>query len=480
MGDEHALDPAPSGLLAELTEDLHIDGQSAFTLLRGARESLRWRIAVVESATVSLDIKYFIWKAQPTGSLLISRIIEAAQRGVRVRLLVDDLNLADDDRDIAALDATDNISIKLFNPTKSRNLFGVLGDYASAFHEMNRRMHNKMIIADGHVIVLGGRNIADEYFGLSPKYNFLDLDFLAAGSVVPQISTAFDAYWNADLAKPISQIAQPRDDSSLDSLLDRELAVVSNNADLLASFPTEPRDWRAEFVESAKTWHLGTAYYIQDDPVSTGQETLRLAEMLERLAAQTQEELIVASGYLLPTPEIFDALRKEIDRGVRVRLLTGTMEAINHTPVYAHYRKHIDTILDMGAELYELDAHPQPEVQEAVHVPPVQGEYTAIHLKAIVGDRKRAFLGSLNIDPRALVINTEGGLYIESDTFAAELTDWLEVLMSPDSAWQVSRAESGQIQWTSNRGTRERSPDRGRVHRALASVFSVLPIEDQL
>ena len=480
MGDEHALDPAPSGVLAELTEDLHDEGQSAFKLLRGARESFRWRIAVVESATVSLDIKYFIWKADPTGSLLISRIIEAAQRGVRVRLLVDDLNLADDDRDIAALDATDNISIKLFNPTRSRNLFGVLGDYASAFHEMNRRMHNKMIVADGHIVVLGGRNIADEYFGLSPKYNFLDLDFLAAGSVVPEISMAFDAYWNAELAKPIAEIAQPREGWSLDRILDRERTVISDNADLLSSFPTEPRDWRAEFIESAKTWHSGGAHYIQDEPVSAGQETLRLTDMLQRLAAQNQDELILASGYLLPTPEIFEALRNEIGAGVRVRLLTGTMEAINHTPVYAHYRKHIDTILDIGAELYEIDAHPQPEIQETVNVPPVQGEYTAIHLKAMVGDRKRAFLGSLNLDPRALVINTEGGLYIESDTFAAELTDWLEELMSPDNAWRVSRTKSGHIQWASNHGTRDRSPDRGGVHRALASVFSILPIEDQL
>ena len=256
--------------------------------------------------------------------------------------------------------------------------------------------------------------------------------------------------------------------------------MVSDNADLLDNFPTEAHNWRAEFVESAKTWHRGTANYIQDDPVSAGQETLRLTDMLQRLAAQNQEELILASGYLLPTPEIFDALRDEIDQGVRVRLLTGTMEAINHTPVYAHYRKHIDTILDMGAELYEIDANPQPEIQESVHVPPVKGGYTAIHLKAMVGDRKRAFLGSLNLDPRALVINTEGGLYIESDSFAAELTDWLEELMSPDNAWRVSRTDSGQLRWTSNRGTRDRSPDRGGVHRALATVFSVLPIEDQL
>ncbi len=156
------------------------------------------------------------------------------------------------------------------------------------------------------------------------------------------------------------------------------------------------------------------------------------------------------------------------------------MEVINHTPVYAHYRKHIDTILDMGAELYGIDAHTQPEVQEAVDVPPVQGECTATHLKVIVGDRKRAFLGSLDLVPRALVINTEGGIYIESDTFAAELTDWLEELVFPDNAWRVSRTDSGQIQWTRNRGTRDRSPDRGGVHRAHASIFSLLPIEDQL
>ncbi len=384
------------------------------------------------------------------------------------------------DDELAQLDAHPNVAICVFNPTERRSPIGGLLDYAGAFDDMNKRMHNKMVVADGHVALLGGRNIANEYFGLTNTYNFLDLDVIVAGPVVAELGEAFDEYWNTDLAVPASDPDTPVNRIDLDQFIAEERAFSEEHLDLLAQLPIERHDWRDWFVRVADRWHFGTATYIHDEPVRAGEESGRLLEFVDIVTGPTEAELDLISAYLLPSRDLLDDIADEVDRGVRVRVVTGTQEAINHTPVYAHYRKDIPDILETGAELYEIDGQPSPEVRRAADTPPAAGKFVAIHLKGILRDRKEAFLGSLNLDPRAMDINTEGGLLIQSEGLGRELGEMIDTLTSAENAWRVARTQDGEIRWRGKGQELSRSPDRGPVQEGLARFFSILPIRDQL
>lgn len=479
-GMEDALRPAADGLLADVASWVEGDELSAFSLVPRADDALKARLALIDSAVSSLDIKYFIWKGDESSRLVFARLMEAAARGVRVRILIDDLNLDASDEELAQLDAHPNVAICIFNPTENRSTIGALLDYAGAFDDMNKRMHNKMVLADGHVGLLGGRNIANEYFGLTNKYNFLDLDVIVAGPVVAEVGIAFDEYWNTDLAVPAPDPENPVDPIDLDAFVERERAFTDEHLELLAHFSIDRRDWREWFGRLAQRWHLGTATYIHDEPVGAGRESGRLLEFVDIMSGTTESELDLVSAYLLPDQALLDGIAQEVAKGVRVRVVTGTQESINHTPVYAHYRKDIGDILDTGAELYEIDGQPSPEVRRAADTPPAAGKFVAIHLKGMVRDRREAFLGSLNLDPRAMDINTEGGLLIQSEGLGAELGAMVDTLTTPANAWRVSRDEADDPVWRGKGEVLSRSPDRGPIQEGLARLFSVLPIRDQL
>ena len=294
------------------------------------------------------------------------------------------------------------------------------------------------------------------------------------------MSLAFDDYWNSDLARSVSDMVDEPQPVALEDLIERELAAFAATSDLLKSYPVDSQDWQTRFVELANSWVTGTATYLQDEAVPTGVESQRLVDMIEAVAPPSQEELTVFSPYLIPDQEFLDALREMADRSVWVRVVTGTKAAVNHTAAYAHYEKYVGAILDTGAELYEIDATPSDEVVAAVDVPPVANERIAIHLKGIVSDRRHSFIGSLNFDPRAVVINTENGLHVDSLELGEQLAGWFDQLLSPENAWQVTRDSTGKLWWEGKGERRPGSPHRGNLQRIMARFFRILPIESQL
>jgi putative cardiolipin synthase len=450
-------------------------------LLTGNDAALQWRLALIDQATVAIDAQYFIWQSDEAGMLLFDRLLKAADRGVRVRLLVDDLTLAATDSTIAAIDKHPNFAIKIFNPGKVRDsTLGAVGEFLLYFRELNRRMHNKLLIADNQFSIVGGRNIGNEYFGLSEAYNFRDLDALVVGPVVKEISHAFDEYWNAEVSYPGSAMSRAATLEELHSLREDAEAYLAQQRTKLAAYTSQPCQWREALRELPSQLHMGEAHFLQDEPVTFDGEAHRLGDMLDYLAEPNHEELIIVTPYLIPVGDFLEELAEMSSEGVAVKILTGSMGSNNHTVAHSHYKKYRRRILATGAELYEFMHEPSPAIRDAVDVPPVQATFISLHTKALVGDRKRCFIGSLNLDPRALEINTENGLYIQSPQLCGQLAKQFDSLMAPENAWQVYLNENHQLRWKSRAGTMAFQPARSFGQRIADFFLRLLPIESQL
>ena len=479
----HSLPPAERGTLAEVAikfAKTHDDEQSGFLLLSPNDVAFRWRLALIDHAVDSIDAQYFIWQRDETGLLLFERLLKAADRGVRVRLLVDDLLFAPKDRNIAAITRHPNFDIKIFNPGRIRDsTLGRLGGFLLYFRQLNRRMHNKMFVADNQLAIVGGRNIGNQYFGLGEKYNFRDLDVLVAGSVVEEISDAFDVYWNAELSYPAGAMSQEATYEELGPMRDRAADFFIDKRDFLDSYPIGPQAWEEKLRSMPSKMHTGTAHFLQDQPVSYGGEEYRLDALLRTLSEPSHEEIIMVTPYLIPGG-LLKKMEKQVSEGVQIKIITGSMGANNHTAAHSHYKKYRRPILETGAELYEFKHDPSHAVREIVDVPPVEADFICLHVKAIVGDRQRCFVGSLNIDPRALEINTENGLLIESKGLCGQLAEQLDTLMSPENAWRVYLNEDNQLRWESNAGTVSIQPARSFWQRIADFFWRLVPIESQL
>jgi putative cardiolipin synthase len=481
-----AIEPAAKGILAQAANQFsqkHPNGESGFLILSANKEAFMWRLALIDEATQSIDAQYFIFQNDEAGILMFDRLLKAADRGVRVRLLVDDIAFAAKDRNIAAIARHPNFDIKIFNPGNVRNsLFGLTAatDFLLNFKELNRRMHNKLLVVDGQFAIVGGRNIGNEYSGLSKKYNFRDLDLMVTGPLLSNLSSAFDIYWNIDLAYPGGAMSEKATIENLASLHQEVIKVLHEKQDILASFPLEPIDWQDRFANLAENLIPGRAYFLQDKPVPIGEETYRLTDMLDYISTPAEHEITIVTPYLIPTEDLRNKLKEVSSKGVRVSIITASMGANNHTAAHSHYKKYRRMILESGAELYEVKHHLKPEMREISDVPPVQSKFISLHIKSLVGDRDRCFVGSLNLDPRALVLNTENGIYIESAELCGDLDDQFDELKLPDNSWRVSINDDNGLEWQSSTGTVRIQPARSFGQRISDFFFRLLPIESQL
>jgi len=483
--------PAPQhGLLAQTAAALQ-DGRapnalSAFLLLDDNREALHWRLALIDHAQSSIDLQYFIWDNDVAGTILLDRVLRAAQRGVRVRLLVDDILLAKSDRSIASISRHPNIEIRIFNPGRIReSRLGAAGEFILNFRSLNRRMHNKLLVADNSFAIVGGRNVGDAYFGLGRKFNFIDLDVMVTGAVVGEISEAFDDYWNADLAFPGESMSRRVNPNEIVALRAAYPLFLAAHCDVEASesLPVYPRDWTERFAALPDRMVRGLAHFVQDEPVGYGKDRFRLSDIMVRMAMPSHSDLIIVTPYLIPETEFLRNLRKLISEGVRVRILTASLASNNHTIAHSHYKKYRRELLQAGVELYEFKHRPSATVQDQIHArgrSDASDAFAAMHIKAVVGDRSECFIGSLNLDPRGAHINTENGLYIQSTELSEQLADKFESLMSVDNAWRVRIDAHGRVYWSSREGSHYQQPARSTPQRIKDFLYRFIPIESQL
>lgn len=454
-------------------------GLSGVYALRDARDAFASRYLLAAAAERTLDVQYYIWRNDLSGTLLMKALVDAADRGVRVRLLLDDNNTAGLDAAVAAVDAHPRIEVRLFNPFAVRRP-RALG-YVTAFPRLNRRMHNKSFTADNQVTIVGGRNVGDEYFGATEGVLFADLDVIAAGPVVQDVSRDFDRYWASESSYPADRL--------LDAPAEAEIATVAAAAKEVERDPAAVAYMealrRSPFVKELTAGTLPlewTAVRLISDPPSKVLDRADRDELLmQKFAAifgtpRTTVDLV--SPYFVPGRTGTSLFSGWARRGVRVRVLTNSLEATDVALVHAGYRKRREDLLEAGVALYELRARGTPATRGAFG-----SSGSSLHAKTFAVDGSRVFIGSFNFDPRSAELNTEMGFVIDS----RELARGMAVVFDrdvPANAWEVRLAGEDELVWIERRGTtavrHETEPGTSRAKRIGVALLSWLPIDPLL
>lgn len=475
--------PAATGLLADAEAQVRRDhgpDRSGFHLLDRNEDGLRWRLALVDTATRSLDLQYYVWWADESGELLMKHVIDAANRGVKVRLILDDLStilkdaaqVAERDEAMARLNAHPNIEIRLFNTWNRRGLGGRSYEFIERMERINHRMHNKLMVADNRAAIIGGRNIGNEYFGLSPEFNFRDLDVLGIGPVARQASQVFDSFWNSEWVTPVGGLGVDATTADLRrdyAPLRRRLA----SAEAVTRFRLDPADRGPAIRALLPQLHPGTSQVHSDKP-DLDVPRHHMPKAIRQLVSTTRSELIITNAYIIPDEAAVAELKALGGRGAKVRVLTNSLSSHDVPAVNSHYKAWRRPLIEAGVELHETraDAAIQPLL---VDTPPTRAEFMGLHVKAMVVDRQRVFIGSMNLDPRSAHINSEMGVIIDSPGLAGELAAAMERDMQPDNAWRVSLADDGSPRWQAGDQTLDAQPARSLWQRVQDVIFMAFP-----
>jgi putative cardiolipin synthase len=457
-------------------------GQSGFSLMRYGHPAFTARIALADLAQKSIDVQYYIWEADATGRILAERLVRAAERGVRVRVLIDDANLQDSDAAVASFDAHPNIEVRLFNPFAQRKAKTL--DFITDFERVNHRMHNKLMVIDNAVAIVGGRNMSDPYFGVNPTQNFRDLDVVAVGPVVRELSKVYDRFWNGDWAVPVAALVDRpygMDDYTLTTKAVRDSIAVSPYP-----WPLErdvaDLEKEMESLYGAFVWAPGRVLW--DDPASINDPGLRtMGKALGRRFWELEKEVLLETAYFVPRESGTAAAEVLRSKGIRIRVLTNSLASNDVLAAFAGYSKYRERLAAAGVELYELRPDAGP-IRQRMFFGIRGGSRAGLHTKAIVFDRKDVFIGSFNFDPRSSNINTEAGLFIESPVLAAQLADHMMEGVRLDNAYRVQLDPSGRLFWVTEDAGKEVRYDVDPLstpqQRFEAGWIRMLPIEDQL
>ncbi len=462
-----------------LIGNLPADGESAYWLLD--RNEVAWlaRLALTDEAVSTLDIQYFIWQPDATGFLLMRRVLQAADRGVRVRLLLDDFALVGVDTLLAGLDAHPTIDIRLYNPLRHRAMLIRPIELVARFGELNHRMHNKVYAADDSFAIIGGRNIGDRYFGLHDGFIQNDLDLLTAGPAAAQILQTFEDYWRSDLTYPVAPLRRGEDPQRLlAAMRERLQREVDAQAGTLIATGTEPRDWGYWLEELHDSYAAGGSVLHVDTPQVHQLAPDQVDADLKALVAGAQREVLISTPYFIPDTEFAGILFGLIERGVRVAVVTNSLASNNQSIAHTGYRHWRRPLLAAGVELYEFRRDARLRFDYAT--PPAVPESMGLHAKAVVVDRELAFIGSPNVDPRSLVLNTEIALTVDSTDLAERVARLIIRDMQPANAWQLSLTEDNWLLWTNDVRTMGRQPARGFGQRFLEFFLNLLPLKSQL
>lgn len=458
-------------------------GLSGVISLHEARGAFAARMHAISLAERSIDVQYYIWRDDITGNLLLKALQDAAQRGVRVRLLLDDNGVSGLDEKLALLNNEPRIEVRLFNPFPFRK-FKALG-FLTDFSRLNRRMHNKSLTVDGQITIVGGRNIGDEYFGANPGLAFADLDVMAAGAVVDDVSRDFDLYWNSQSAYPLEKLVSlPREQRLRQIEQALQSIALAPEAQAYIQAVIESR-FIDELIEGNLTVLWVPARMVSDDPGKVLDEAPPEALLwgrLQQILDSPRHSVDLISPYFVPTQKGVEAFSRLAQNGVRVRILTNALEATDVTAVHAGYAKYRKPLLAHGIALYEMRRESRrPETREKAG--PLGSSGSSLHAKTFAVDDRRVFVGSFNFDPRSARLNTELGFVLESPAMARAVTASFDAEI-PVHAYELGLDESGDLYWllrdsgTTQKLTRE--PAAAWWKLAYIRILSLLPIESML
>ena len=443
-------------------------------------DALDWRLRAIDSATQSIDLQTFLWSFDTVGAMILHHLVVAADRGVLVKILIDDTFLAGEDELLLQLAEHPNIEYRVFNPFKRRagNLVTRQLLNLGEFHRLDHRMHNKSMIIDNQIAIVGGRNLADEYFGLDDGANFRDMELLIGGPAVTAVSASFDEYWNDNWTVPIEMLSLV--EPSPVALHGAQRVVDDHDHVHREETPAERSDrWRA-LVKGA---HSGNVRLYADappegNPADAANAPVQVANEIIEIFDEADEEVLILSAYLIPSAALEVAIERAFDRGVNIRILTNSIQSNNHLAAHSAYRNHIRELMRGGADLHEVRIDAQR--RDRYFFPPTDQKSMALHAKALVIDRDKVFIGSANLDPRSLRINTEMGLLVESESLNAAIRAQVEPDFLPVNAWHLQFDDSGDIMWVSDSMTLRSQPAAGFMQRIEDWFFAHLPIEAEL
>jgi cardiolipin synthase C len=449
---------------------------SGIRLLASGEEALASLIALADHAQRTLDIQYYIIHEDDSTRTLLHHVRLAAERGVRVRLLVDDLNTAGEDRRFMHLSQHANVEVRLFNPfpggrsaTWSR-ILASLNDIA----RINHRMHNKLFVADNAIAITGGRNIGDAYFTRDSKSNFIDLDVVAAGEIVPQLSATFDAFWNSRYAYPIASVA------SGDQPESTAAALVETSLSANAYWLAHELDGRVLNL----LWVPATV--LADKPAklasdATSEEDITVANNIGELMRSAKQELLIISPYFVPGVDGMTLMQQLTAQGVHIRILTNSLASTDSPLVYCGYSRYRVGLLKLGIDLREM----RPQLgQKRPRFHPFRSSNASLHAKALVIDQKTVFIGSLNMDGRSKRLNSELGLVMRSTDIAKQVTNILDDLDADGSYRLALLDHTSRIEWFSGEQGEEKvwhnDPETTLTQRVLLHTLAPFAPEELL
>ena len=418
-------------------------GKSGVLLVPTGEWGFRTRAGLSNQAEKTIDVQYYIWDADTSGRIIAERLLRAADRGVRVRMLLDHLTTKDTDFKFSQMDDHPNIEIRLYNPFANRR-FQLL-EFLFSLERLNHRMHNKAFIVDNAMAIVGGRNIGNNYFGVDAASNFRDLDLAIVGPVVQDVSTSFDQFWNSEFAVPISSVVEER-------LSEQDLQEKKSNLYLwveeLEDYPypidTTPDDVMAKLKDFREDFIWATAKIIYDEADKPEAKEEEVADQLILLGKEKDREVIIEAAYVVPGPEGVERTRINKEKGIRQRLLTNSLATNDVAAAHAGYAKYRRDLIRNGLELYEL----RPDARSVKrNWSLVAGRSKAsLHTKAFVADGEVVVIGSFNVDPRSTALNTEIVIVVESPELATQVLEYMDEGVQPENSYRVvleADAETG-------------------------------------
>ncbi|MEQ9695701.1 phospholipase D family protein [Shimia sp. SDUM112013] len=453
-------------------------GQTGVMPLIHGRDAFTARALLMHEAQSSIDAQYYIWQNDTTGLMLLDELRAAAERGVRVRLLLDDNGIPGLDNMLAELDAMPHADVRIFNPFTLRN--PKLASYLFDFPRLNRRMHNKSITFDGFATIIGGRNIGDIYFEFGQGFHYVDVDVLAVGDIVDDVTANFDSYWNSASVYDAEQVLPPHYKTGTPI---KEAAATARQTALGSGYQDAIRTSAlAQGIRERDVPMEWTQVELFSDPPTKGlgqaDDSEQIASALTRFALEAETSVDMVSAYFVPGDPAMAVFDQMAANGVATRVLTNSMEATDVPPVHGAYMQRRPALLENGTQLFELRA--LREQHRELSLPEIlAGSASSLHAKVMSFDRERAFIGSYNLDPRSANLNCEMGLLIESPRIATTIS---EAFDNPKLSYQVHQDETGALYWTEStpeggRAVLTQEPNVGTLHRWLVTASGWLPID---
>jgi len=457
-----------------------MDGKTGVYILEKGEEALLGRAWLTQNATQTIDVQYFIWSSDNIGKLAAEQLLSAAERGVRVRVLVDDTLIDAQDRTLVLLSAHPNVHIRIYNPNLrvGVNFWERMGNAFTQFRAINLRMHDKTAIFDNAAGITGGRNMADEYFDFDHDYNFRDRDVLLLGPAVADMSENFEEFWNSEFAHPVEDLLE-------DIGRDLTASDVETLSREFHAYAADPKNFKPQIrraiteapekfpgIVDAMSWE--DVLFISDIPgKNTGEAGLggggESTEHLINVVRNADSSILIQSPYLVMPEGGIELFEELVSRGVRIRISTNSLASTDNIQAFSGYHQQRKALLKAGVELYEFRPYPaiRDELIERFPQIAVHNPVFAIHAKSMVVDDRTVFIGTFNLDPRSANLNTEVGMLTDSIELARQLTGSIERDIHPSNSWRT---------------TADFNPDGevGRLKRLRVWLNRMLPLEPLL